>query len=380
MPDSLAMTVQGRGVRTFDADAPIYLSRAGEAPPVWCSAKDARPGDWLGISYGGDWSSSASRVPGLPRRPLRGSEKAIRIPGRMTDDLALFLGAYLSEGHTTRSNWSVIFTNSVPSVLKQIQQAAATVFGLESRLTHQADRCPGLVVSSKRLVEFMEQLECGSRASNKGVPDLILDGRREHAIRFMQGAALDAYTSHVYAGKWAICLESRAAIDGLQDLVTKLGIVNAQIPKFNKLMQKTYYELYAAGPWGQEMSRQVTFLEPDKKLRAEEYRNRAYRTALTDRIPGILGRELFGLVPAGLGGRSGKGTGRQAFRHLCDSRSHHVTRESVRRARASGAHLPTWLHLILDEGIRFAPVVAVVARDGARCESATSPPPRAGRG
>ncbi|MBA8804780.1 hypothetical protein FB382_003071 [Nocardioides ginsengisegetis] len=276
----------------------------------------------------------------------------------MTNDLALFLGAYLSEGHTTRSNWSVIFTNSVPSVLRDIQRAASNVFGLESRLTHQADRCPGLVVSSKRLVEFMEMLECGSRASNKKVPAIILDGRRQHAIRFMQGAALDGYTSHSYAGKWAICLESRAAIDGLQDLVTNLGIVNAQIPKFNKHMQKTYFELYAAGPWGQELSRQVSFLEPDKESRAVEYRDRAYRTALTDRIPGTQGPELYDLVPAGRSGRSGKGTGRQAFRHLCDSRSRHVTRESVRRVHAAGARLPAWLADVLDLEIRFSPVLA----------------------
>ena len=127
------------------------------------------------------------------------------------------------------------------------QRAWLDVFGLQARITRQPDRCTGLVVSSKRLVEFMELLQCGSRASNKKVPCVIAEGRRDHALAFLQGAALDAYVTHAGAAKWAICLESHPAIDGLQDLVTRLGVVNAQISKYNRTYDKTYFELYAAG-------------------------------------------------------------------------------------------------------------------------------------
>ena len=123
-------------------------------------------------------------------------------------------------------------------------------FGLHSRLTHQRDRCPGLVVSSRRLVLFLESLGCGSRACNKAVPVPILNGTRRHALLFLQGAALDAYTTHAHAGKWAICLESRTAIDGLQDLLTHLGIVNAQIPKFSKQTAQDLLRALCAGCLG----------------------------------------------------------------------------------------------------------------------------------
>ena len=267
-------------------------------------------------------------------------------------------GAYLSEGHTARSTWSVVITNSVLEVLEQTRSAAKVVFGIEGRISQPKTRCSHLVLSSKRLVEFMDLLGCGSRARDKQVPSVITNASREHMLTFLQGVALDAYTTNQYAAKWGICLESRGAIDGLQDLLTKLGIANAQIPKLNRTNGKTYYELYAAGPWGQEMCRLVPFLEPDKAARAEEFMTRAYRTSSTDLIPGISGPELYALVPAGRSGRNGRGTGRQALNHLCDSRTRRVSRASVERARAAGALLPAWLVDVVETPKRFVEVVA----------------------
>lgn len=281
----------------YSITQPLLVSREGLRPPAFADVGDVKPGDCIGVSYRCSWPTNPSAIPRAAETPLRGSEKAIRIPAQMTADLALFLGCYLSEGHTTRSNWSVILTNSVDSVLYEAQRAIHRTFGLEARITHQPGRCAGLVTSSKRLVEFMDALGCGSRAANKTVPAVIAGGTREHALRFLQGAALDAYTTHTYAGKWAICLESREAIDGLQDLLTRLGIVNAQVPKFNKQVQKTYHELYAAGPWGQNLSAMVPFLEPYKLARAAEYQQLVYRTGLRRRAGGRRPRDLR--CPAG---------------------------------------------------------------------------------
>ncbi len=114
----------------------------------------------------------------------------------------------------------------------------------------------------------------------------MFSAHRSALLAFLQGVALDAYTTHQWAGKWGICLESRAAINQLQDLLTLVGVANAQVPKLNRRLGKTYYELYAAGPWEQEMVRLVPFLEPDKAARAAECPARPYRTGATDVIPG----------------------------------------------------------------------------------------------
>lgn len=163
---------------------------------------------------------------------------------------------------------------------------------------------------------------------------------RDHVLTFMRGVALDAYSTHEYAGKWGICLDSAAAINEIQDLMTLLGIANAQIPKLNRKRQKTYFELYAAAPWGQKVCRLVPFTEHDKAASAEQYLKRPYRTPSTDIIPGITGPELYALVPTGRCGRYGRGTGRQSLRHLCDPRTSRLTRASIERAHGAGASLP----------------------------------------
>lgn len=357
-PNFLELQIRGRGRSELPADVLVLASKRGESVPVPTRVGALQPGDFVGIEYGGMWNASAALLPALVDRPLRGSEKRITVPPRMTTELAFLLGAYMSEGHTTRSNWSVILTNSVEDVLLRAQRAWQSEFGIQSRITRQPGRCTGLVASSKRLVEYMESLGCGSRASNKRVPQVIFDGTREHALAFLQGAALDAYVTHSSAAKWAICLESEAAIRDLQDLVTRLGVVNAQIPKYNRVYDKTYFELYAAGAQGQALCRMIPFLEPDKRQRADAYLAKTFGAGAADVIPGLDGPNLYALVPAGQCGQNGGG-GRQALRHLCDPRTTRVTRASVMCAVVRGAELPAWAQEVMAKNIHFAPVVGL---------------------
>jgi len=273
--ERLLLITRGLHKRVVGRDAMVFASLGGQ--PVEVVASKLKAGDLLGLRYGAyGWPTSPASLPQLPDRRPYGSEKAVTLSTAMTVELAFLLGAYASEGHTTRSNWSVIVTNSVLDILQRVQEAWASCFGLTARITHQTDRCPGVVVSSKRLVEFLELLGCGSRASDKAIPDVVMASTREHVLAYLQGLALDGYTANTGAGKWAICLESSRLIDGMQELLTRLGIVNAQIKKFSRRTGKTYFELYAAGPWGQELCRLVPFLEPDKAARAAK-RSHVYR-------------------------------------------------------------------------------------------------------
>jgi hypothetical protein len=346
----------------FDHGESLLVSPQGLAVPTLVPSRHVEAGDWVGITYGGEWPDEPAKLPPLADRPLRRNEKRIRLPGMMTSDLAFLLGAYFSEGHTSRMNWTVTITNSVEDVLERVRQAWHDVFGIRTRLARPADRCMHVTAASKRVVEFMTQLEIGSRASHKAVPACIMQGTREHAITFLQGAALDAYTTTVTASKWAICLESAVGIHGLQELLTRLAVPNAQIAKFNRQMNKTYFELYAPGRAGQELCRMVRFLEPDKAARADAYVAATIGRGGDDVIPGVSGRELYDLVPKGQSGRKGNGSGRQALRYLCDARTARVCRSSVKRAREAGATLPDWLDELVDSPIRFSPVVACGAQ------------------
>lgn len=361
MDRPLLITARGRGTRPWAPDAEVLVSGGGEEQPRSIPAAEVRVGDWIGIRYGGPWPSAGPRMPPPDHRRRRGSEKSILYPEELTTELAFLLGAYLSEGHTTRSNWSVIITNSVMSVLERVEQAWLDIFGLKARITRQPGRCTGVVVSSKRLIEYMEVLGCGSRAANKQVPRLVMNAGRRESLAFLQGAVLDAYTTHQYAAKWAICLESHRAIDELQDLLTRLGVVNAQIPKWNGSMQKYYFELYAAGRQGQTLCELVPFLEPEKHAAAQRYLARTFGPSATDVVPGLSGSDLYRLIPPGRSGANGRGTGRQRFRHLCDARTRHVTRSSLERVAQVGAGLPDWLRVVIEDDVHFTEVTRVAS-------------------
>ena len=90
--------------------------------------------------------------------PLDGSQGPVALPEEMTEELAFLLGAYASEGHTARINWTITITNSVPEVLRRVSKAWYSAFGLAARITADPGKCPGVVVSSKAVVEFLTAL------------------------------------------------------------------------------------------------------------------------------------------------------------------------------------------------------------------------------
>ncbi|MFO7590913.1 MAG: vitamin B12-dependent ribonucleotide reductase [Acidimicrobiia bacterium] len=333
----------------------------------WVATEDLELGEWVAVQYGDDlWSTLPARFDDFTPSAAYGNQKSVRIPTEMSEELAFLLGAYISEGHTTRSNWTVTITNSVPSVLDRVAAAWRDEFGVEARLEVRDDRCAQVHASSKTIVELLEHLGCGERASEKRIPDVVLRSPKEIVLAFLQGLALDAYVTTSTAPKWAICMDSPGLLDDLQAILTNLGIVHGRVSKANPQYAKSYDEVYVTGEDAQQLVGLVPFLEPEKAERAERLLDltiqRAHDTA--DVVPGITPRELYGLLPKGRPGRSGRGTGvSREFAFLCDPRTTHVTRRTVERvARVGGVHLPTWLQTVLVDNLHFSPVQAV--RDG----------------
>ena len=96
-------------------------------------------------------TSRCSTVPTLVRHPgqpsrhhgvrAHGNEKPVSLPERDDRELAFLLGAYAAEGHTTRSNWTISITNSVPEVLERVQPGWQVLFGLRARLVADPGKC-----------------------------------------------------------------------------------------------------------------------------------------------------------------------------------------------------------------------------------------------
>ncbi len=335
---------------------------AGATGLDWKRLDQVEPGDYVASKYGDElWSELPARFDDFTPTRSYGSQKTVRIPDEMTDPLAFLLGAYASEGHTSRSTWTIVITNSEDAVLEEIAEAARVCFDVEAKIRRPADRCPSVEISSKTIVEFFEYLGCGARASAKRIPDAVLRSPRELVLSFLQGLALDAYTSDATTTKWAICLDAPALLDDLQAVLTNLGVVHGRISKSNKLNGKTYDEVYAAGVHAKKMVELAPFLEAHKSAAAarmvagitETHHNTA------DVVPGITPGELYALVPYRRRNELGVLL-RTEFSFLADRRTRFVSRETVARvARIEGVTLPGWLGQVLDDNLHFSPVASV---------------------
>ncbi len=296
----------------------------------------------------------------VPSAPY-GSQKAVRLPDEMTEELAFLLGAYAAEGHTHRPTWTITITNSVDAVLERVAAAWRSVFGIEARIVHPADRCAYVVAASKTIVELFEYLGCGSRASSKRIPDAVLRSPREMVLEFLQGLALDAYVTTSTAPKWAICLDSPGLLDDLQAVLTNLGIVHGRVEKRNARNGKSYGEVYATGEDAQSLAALVPFAEPAKAAAAAELVALVidHRHDTADVVPGVDPRELYELLPR-VRSRRDDTPRRAEFAFLCDPRTRHVSRRTLERvARVPGVVLPEWLGSVLADNLHFSPVERV---------------------
>jgi ribonucleotide reductase alpha subunit len=340
---------------------PHRLLVAGEGRLDWKTLGEIEAGDSVAVQYGAElWAANPADLGGIVVSPPHGNQKQIVLPQEMTSELAFLLGAYAAEGHTTRSTWTIVITNSVPEVLERVRQAWESVFGLHARITADPGKCTGVVVSSKDVVEFMSALGCGSRSSDKRIPDAVLRSPREMVLAFLQGLALDAYVTTTTAPKWAICLDSPRLLDDLQAVLTNLDVMTGRVAKYNKEYDKYYDEVYAAGTQGQLMVSLVPFLEPDKAARAADYLQMSFKSGTADVVPGVTGRELYNLIPPRRRGDDAR-SWRSEFTFLLDHRTKQVTRTTLERVSTlPGVELPAWLLQVIRGNLHFSPVESVV--------------------
>ena len=353
--------VRLRSGHTITGTNPHRLLVAVGGDLCWRTLGEIHEGDAVAIQYGAElWATTPASLRDVMVSPLDGSQQPVTLPGEMTGELAFLLGAYASEGHTACSNWTITITNWVPDVLHRVSNAWYSVFGLEARITADPGKCPEVVVSSKAVVEFLTALGCGLHASDKRIPAAVLMSPREMVLAFLQGLALDADVSITTAPKWVICRDSPGLLDDLQAAMTNLGVISGRVTKRQEQDGKDCGEVYAAGTQGQLMVSLVPFLEPEKAGRAAEYLGMSCQSATADVVPGLTGRELYGMIPPGTRGRNGLRSWRSDFTFLLDAHAQQVCRATIERVSTlPGVELPTWLRQVIDGNLHFSPVVSV---------------------
>jgi LAGLIDADG DNA endonuclease family protein len=329
----------------------------------WRYLDEIQPGEHVAIQYGTEmWATVPARFDDFRPTPPHGSQRRVRFPSEMNDDLAFLLGAFVAEGHISRSNWTVVVTNSVEDVLRWVQAAWRRQFGVEARIVRQPGKCPAVMVASKSIVEFLDYLGCGGRAREKRIPNAVLRSPRSIVLAFLQGLHLDAYASARSMPKVGLCVDSPALLDDYQAVLTNLGVVHGRISKHNADNGKTYDEVYACGDQAGLLVTLVPFIEPEKTARAAQLPRHPSVHGTADVVPGITGRQLYDLIPKGIYERGGRRlTKSVAWGSLLDPRTRHISRGTLARvAEIPGVVLPEWLRSILDDGLHFSPVERVV--------------------
>ena len=338
------------------------LLTAADGDLVWRRLDEIGEGEYVANQYSSDmWSAIPARFDDFTPSRRYGSQKSVRIPKEMTDELAFLLGAYVAEGNITRANWTIHITNADEGVLERISAAWQSLFEVAAPIRRPEDRCWSVEVSSKEIVEFLDYLGCGDTSYDKRIPDAVLRSPRSTVLEFLSGLFLDGYTTIATAPKMAICVASSALMDDLQAVLTNLGVLHSRVEKYNKDYERTYYEVYAAGSEAQRLARLVPFAEEDKAARASELLALEFHPNrnTADVIPGLAPHDLYEMIPAGKSGRNGYGE-RSRFSFLGDPRTRHVTwRTLARVAMLPEVELPEWLHRIITDDLHFSPVTAV---------------------
>lgn len=326
----------------------------------WRALSDIEAGDYVAVQHGNDmWAAEAPDFESFEPSERYGSQKQITIPNRMTEELAFFIGAYCAEGHTSRTTHTICISNTDEGVLSRLTNAAKELFGIDARVQRTAGKCPVLNISSKTLVEFIEYLGCGERAAFKRIPDKVLQSPKPMVLQFLAGLSLDAYMTSKGV-KWAICLDAPGLLDDLQAILTNLGVLHNRTSKYNSVYDKSYDEVAACGRSAQKLVAQIPFMEPHKVARAAEILALSLGQSTSDVIPGLDGRELYEMIPAGISGRASHGRIRTPHTFLLDPRSKDVSWESVRRLQdIPGVSLPGWLEELVSRNIHFSPVDTV---------------------
>lgn len=340
----------------------LLLARQGELLMV--GADDVRRSDHVALRFGGRWPDVDPRAPEFAPTAPYGSQKRVSIPSEMTSSLAFLLGAYVSEGHTAPSNWTVTITNAVDEVLERVAGAIRATFDTEPRMVRPRNRCPSVVLASKTVVEFLSELGCGRVAGEKRIPEWVMRSSPETVVAFLEGLFLDAFTAWMGSTpKWGISVASPGLLDDVQIVLTRLGILHGRSEKPDASTGRRYGEVYAVGEAAQKLLRLVPFAEPDKALRAQQRLGVAPSQSTADVVPIVRPRALHAVLP-----RSGAGHGpRTRYAFLRDPRSRHVSRRTLERLHAEpGVNLPAELKWVLGNGIHFSPVAEVLHLPGIR--------------
>ncbi len=316
----------------------------------WMYMRDIKNDDYIGISIGGDYWSKSNVDITFTEPILYGSQKKITIPDCIDEDLAWFMGAYISEGNITKSNWTLKITNDNDKVLTKCMDIVKDKFGINGKIgIDKRNYVGGFTVSSKSLILLMDWLGCDGDSESKDIPWSILQSTKDSVVSFINGLYLDGFVP-VGQPKIGITLKSYKIITTLQLVMNNLGIRCNKIKTYNKEYNRYYHSLYIHG---RDMILFDSLFDFDDEWKTISLQNHLlsidkYKPVWSDVIP--YGRDVMCNIVRDNGLS-------QKYRNIFDKRTFNISRQKVDEIR-NDVELSLFDD-IFDNNIHFVKVVDI---------------------
>ena len=228
----------------------------------------------------------------------------IKLPRKIDESLARFLGYIISEGRTTPSN-QVWFVNEEKEVVDDYIACAESVFGVEARVFKYRSSTSDVLIFSSVLCQFLEKafdLRINGVSKEKKVPPALFSCPDETIIQFL--SALFEGDGHICVKKQGIknvvyfeyATASEELAKGIITLLLRLGIqpllrskMKAAVNTVEK-KKRRYYSVYVYGIENAQRLALLLKFVGKKKATAGKLISLDYKTNQNlDVVPGING-------------------------------------------------------------------------------------------
>lgn len=274
----------------------------------WKKLQDINEGDFvvsrIGLECFGDSQKRFSTTLGLFETDVMGgSTKNIKLPHRMSKDLARFLGYLISDGSVSENG--IQLSQLRNNVVDDFIQIVHDIFGLDSYVCPDS-RVEDLVsvqVNSSVLRDFVRYLGVNGRSFEKTVPKAIFRcAGRQQTAEFLKGITLDGFVSDSRIGvmtstSWKLCKEIQALLD---QFGIDAGIIKANdegtlrsISGGPEYLTKDAWTVYCGLNESQKFMQYIGFAEDRKNEEASTKLRTPARKSLVGHVPNMGIREEF---------------------------------------------------------------------------------------
>ncbi|HZS75709.1 MAG TPA: LAGLIDADG family homing endonuclease [Ktedonobacteraceae bacterium] len=247
---------------------------------IWKRHDQLEVGDWVVLQKGQNLWGQDVRFDWQSTRPEHAL--TIRIPERMTPELARWLGYLIAEGDV-RPDGTVRFSNHEEELRSDYASLTEQLFGIKPR------SYTGVVqLNSAALADFLNYLGYKTGAYNKEIPWSVLQSSRECVLEFLAGYFAGDGTVNLN-GRLSWATASEQLSEQLQVVLLNLGVVSRRVKTRQRAGKnapyRDYWNVTASGADADLLASQMRLLPQRKRLAYERASFKVQRAGRADLIP-----------------------------------------------------------------------------------------------